>query len=196
MKYFDNFWNDWVNTEYETYSPEIEYIPLYEWVEYLILDGILPHLEKKGYLTYYHKNDIINSILNFIFNLEMTYMKTGRVKYLVPKKNNIGKTEINDEDYFHTYMCHETFWNNLKKKYRIEKYADDGEFSAVLWSELPSYIFLMINIQDSIATDNLRNRLELDDDEVSSEDDTKKKKDIDPYILDYGSRKQKKLEYV
>lgn len=184
-------WKNWLKGEYNNHpGSEGEFIYIYQWVDFLFKDGIKPMIENKGYLFLSNDNTIITSILNFIYRLEMdfTYYKKNNI-YIAPI-NNISVASVDDQEFFHSFMCPDYKWNKLRKEFYLDFYTSNSDFSDKLWIELPYFIFTLIDVEKSIASDILKERLTWDDDDNNDNSDPKKKKDIDPYLLDYGNYKK------
>lgn len=191
--YFDN--SDFDNSDCDNSNCDYSFTVI-EWVESLVYEGIMPHFEKVGYLIAGTKTELVETILNYIYRLEYNYFTKG--EHMCFYKNKHGYTmtyTMDDLEFYHTVKCSETFWNRMRKEFRAPQYADDSEFANVLWDDIPYMLFFTINIDKSNATYELQDKLTCDDDDdnLLEESDTRKK-DIDPYLLNYGGAKYKKYD--
>lgn len=171
---------------------ELEFITVVDWVGTIAKRYLIPKLEKNGYLIAGSHTQFINSILNYIYRFEYNYQFNNDIipTYVGPNGRKMPYTN-EDIDYFITYKFPENFWKIMKQEFEIPYYADNSEFAYRLWMDLPYFIFGCINVKESIATLELQERLMCEDEEEQT--DTRKK-DIDPYLLDYGGYKYKNYD--
>ena len=167
-------WPQWLKTEYNVAplnADEECYVPTHVWIKSLVVDGIMPVLLKAHYVFKYPMDITLSKFMTFIYKLEYGMQR---------RYTNILTDE--DHEYFHSFKCTLETWKKLKRDFYIEHFADDSEFSVKLWFELPFFIFEMLNIAKSNATEELNELLEWDDEEDSDGE----KKSIDPYLIDHG----------
>ena len=166
-------WIEWLKGEYDVSFPnnEPEYIPVHIWVKSLVTNGIIPILVKSGYSFKYSTDIIISKFLNFIYQFD-----NGR------RRRYTNSFTDDDQEFFHSFKCTFERWKKLKKEFYIEHFADDGDFAEKLWLELPNYIFELINIDKSHATEELNQKLAWEDEEESDNE----KKNIDPYLIEHS----------
>ena len=70
-----------------------------------------------------------------------------------------------------------------------------SEFSEILRNDLPTVVFFSLDLPKSNATIELQEHLKWEDeDEEESEQKDTRKKDIDPYLLDYWGSKYKQQD--
>jgi hypothetical protein len=175
-------------------SNELELITIVDWVGTITKRYLISKLEKNGYLIAGSHTQFISSILNYIYRFEYNYQfnQVTTSIYLGPNGRKMSYTN-EDIDYFITYKFPEQFWKNMKDMFEIPFYADDGDFAYRLWLDLPYFIFSCLNIKESTATLELQEQLTCEE-ETSEEKPDTRKKDIDPYLLDYGGYKYKNYD--
>lgn len=167
-------WSKWLKTEYNVAplnAVEDYYVPTHVWIKSLVVDGIAPILTKANYVFKYPIDITVNKYMNFIYQLD--HGRQRRYKNMCTN---------DDQEYFHSFKCTVETWKKLKRDFYIEYLADDSEFAEKLWFELPYFIFEMLNIPKSNATEELNELLEWEDEEDSDGE----KKSIDPYLIDHG----------
>jgi hypothetical protein len=174
-------WRNWLNTPIRNEYEDVWKV--HEWVNSLCIDGIIPMLDKYGYIINLSNAEFVNCMMNYMYRWD-SRNKHGYISCLYKctcMKNNATE----DDEWYYNSMCIETEqWEDLKKMFFIEDYADDSEFAYRLWCDIPSFVFKHININDSPATITLDNMLNYDDDENDSDNELNKKGD--PYIADYS----------
>jgi hypothetical protein len=183
-------WAIWLNKRTTTlYYPYNTYTVV-EWVENLFIDGILPKFANIGYVFGGNTQSTIGDFLNFLFRFDMNFSKSKPTVYRSSFVRR-NRWTVDDEEFFYEKKCTSHFWNSLKARFSIQHWADDSDFSIRLWEEIPHVIFSMIDFKQSRASDELAEWLRpLDDDD---ENDDERKKDIDPYLIDYGGSKYRDL---
>ena len=72
-------------------------------------------------------------------------------------------------DFFLAYKCPQEFWDTLRSKVFVERYADTSDFANRVWNDLPMIIYWHIDHDKSIATDELDHMFLDSDDENDSE---------------------------
>jgi hypothetical protein len=196
-------WKNWlerpISYEYieegECYdSSELEPITIVDWVGTISKKYLIPKLEKNGYLVAGSHTQFISSILNYIYRFEYNYQFNQPIVSIYLGTHGRKMSYTNDDiDYFITYKFPENFWKNMKNMFGIPFYADDSDFAYRLWLDLPYFIFSCLNIKESTATFELQEQLTCEEETSEDLPDTRKK-DIDPYLLDYGGYKYKNYD--
>lgn len=175
-------WNRWlmnpIRDEYE------DVWKTHEWVKSLCIDGIIPLLQKQGYVLNMSRDKFVNCMMNYMYRW-YNRNKKGYISCTYSCKCNKHSGTSDDEWYFHSVKMEYELWENLKKMFFIEDYADDSEFSYRLWNDMPYYVYRHLDIENSPATITLDNMLSYEDDEEESDNDGNRSK-TDPYVADYA----------
>lgn len=194
----DAHWKNWLHRpicyEYDENDEEYQ-VTIIDWVKTFVKEGLFPHFEKVGYLTSGSQQDFITALLNYIYRFEANSQNNI---YITPYFDKYGRKleyTMDDFDFFISEKCPPSFWNRMKNKFSIDFYADDSDFASRLWTDLPYMVFFCIDLKKSNATSELQERLCMEDEEFEGTTDTRKK-DIDPYLLDYGGQKYKNYDNV
>jgi hypothetical protein len=58
-------------------------------------------------------------------------------------------------DFYLAYKCPKEFWDTLRSKVSVERYADDSEFANRIWNDLPMIVYWHIDHDKSMATEEL-----------------------------------------
>jgi hypothetical protein len=72
-------------------------------------------------------------------------------------------------DFYLAYKCPKTFWDSLRSKVFVERYADDSEFANRIWDDLPMIVYWHIDHDKSTATDEYDHMFLDPEDENDSE---------------------------
>lgn len=72
-------------------------------------------------------------------------------------------------DFFLAYKCSQEFWDTLRSKVPVERYADDSDFANRIWNDLPMIIYWHIDHDKSVATEELDYMFLDPEDEYDSE---------------------------
>lgn len=186
-------WRCWLENLYRTDDGGEKYT-VAEWVETFIHDGLLPEMKKRGYVFPTNEQGIVNSFLNFLFHFENSYHKQTQCQYI---GKHGRKMNWSQEDYcfFLDIKCPIFIWERLRERFPIEHFSDDGDFADRLWIQMPSTVFLMLDLKNSPSTDELEVLLAwMDADDEEDGGQQKKKTTVDPYLLDYGKDRYKYAE--
>ena len=72
-------------------------------------------------------------------------------------------------DFYLAYKCPKAFWDSLRSKVFVERYADDSEFANRIWNDLPMIVYWHIDHDKSAATNELDHMFMDPEDEEDSE---------------------------
>ena len=72
-------------------------------------------------------------------------------------------------DFYLAYKCPTEFWDTLRRKVSVERYADTSEFANRIWNDLPMIVYWHIDHDKSVATDELDHMFLDPEDENDSE---------------------------
>jgi len=159
-----------------------------EWARSLIFDAIVPRLMKKGYMFFKYRKDVLNAFLNYLYRMDG--VPSGYFSSYTGRPSHTVTCTRDDMDFYITYKCPPDFWARLRKEYAIERFADDSIFADRLWTDLPWFIFYQLDYKESTASDELAERLEIDDGEDYEDYNTAaRRSDIDPYLMEYGKKR-------
>lgn len=156
---------------------------VHEWIHSLCVDGIIPMLNKYGYVINLSEKEFVNCMMNYMYRW-YNHNAKGHISCIYRCKCKKNNATEDDEWYFHSMRVENEKWEDLKKLFFIEDYADDSEFAYRLWNDIPFFVFKHININDSPATSVLDEMMTYEDDENNSDNDGYNR--VDPYIADYS----------
>ena len=72
-------------------------------------------------------------------------------------------------DFYLAYKCSQEFWDTLRSKVSVERYADSSDFANRVWNDLPMIVYWHINHDKSVATDEFDHMFLDSEDENDSE---------------------------
>lgn len=183
---------------HELRVPQSDPIRLCDWVYTLIKGALLPALKQQGYILSVDEQTLTNCILNTLFRHEKDnhknrfteYMcehgRQSRDKFVViydsylstaSNKNRRSAEPITNPiiernqkiEFFLVQKCPIEFWNKLRHRYPVERYADNEAFADRVWNDLPMVILWHLNHEASVATDELEEMLRIIDEDEESE---------------------------
>lgn len=185
-------WNKWLNILYE--ADDGKKYTVSQWVECFIREGLVPEMKKCGYAFPTNEHGVVNSLLNFLFHFENSYHDMTQCQY-IGKHGRKMNWSNEDYCYFLDFKCQPLVWEKLHEKFPIEHFSDDSDFAQRLWIQIPSAVFFMIDLKNSLSTNELEEQLAwLESDDEDDGMQQKRKKKVDPYLLDYGKDRYKYVE--
>ena len=186
-------WIPFVNQELGDSGPK-----LCVWVENLVIHHLLPALTTKGYTLSVNGPSLIGCILNVLYRHQQDTNSIRTTTYMCShgraSRNDFCNVLIEHDaalqdrrlrrqplmihpivdrqelfDFFLAYKCPQEFWDTLRSKVFVQRYADTSDFANRIWNDLPMIIYWHIDHNKSIATDELDHMFLDSDDENDSE---------------------------
>jgi len=156
------FWQLFLRKSYETMDHQL--IQTHKWVEYLVRDGLLPLLKAKQYNLTCKPQELAECILNHLIRHERDYNRCRFTTYQCKHRE-----EVCIEEYeFYEEMIPDSIWNQLKKEFYIDWFADSGAFAERIWRSLPLIVFDHLSM-DSPVNQILYEKMKTLEDEEDSE---------------------------
>ena len=184
-------------------------LKLCTWTQTLVVNHLLPALTAKGYTLSVNPSLLTGCILNVLYrhNQDANVMRTttymcshGRASrdafdtVLVDYEAVLQDRRLRRQplmvhpiidrqelfDFFLAYKCPQEFWDSLRSKVSVERYADSSDFANRIWNDLPMIIYWHIDHDKSVATDEFDHMFldsEDENDSESSPEDTGGTKD-------------------
>jgi len=141
-------------------------IQTHKWVEYVVRDGILPLLKATQFGLTCKPQELANCILNHLIRHETDFKKcrftTYRCKH--PEEMNLEEYE-----YFEDMVPSEV-WTSMRRKFYLCHFADDSEFAARIWLNIPLIVFEHLDI-NTTGFNGLREKQRHLDEEDDSENE-------------------------
>ena len=186
-------WIPFLNQELGDSGPK-----LCVWVQDLVMNHLLPALTTQGYVLTVNGPILIGCILNVLYrhNQDATAMRTttymcchGRASrnafnnVLVQYEAALQDRRLRRQplmvhpivdrqdlfDFFLAYKCPQEFWDTLRSKVFVTRYADTSDFANRVWNDLPMIVYWHIDHEKSVATDELDHMFLDSEDENDSE---------------------------
>jgi len=168
------------------------------WVQTLVLTYLLPALTEQGYVLSVNGSLLIGCILNVLYRHQQDTEAARATHYMCShgraSRNAFDKILLDYElaledkrfrsqglvinpaidrneliDFYLAYKCPKEFWDTLRYKVSVERYADDSEFANRVWDDLPMIVYWHIDHDKSAATDELDHMFMDPEDEDDSE---------------------------
>jgi hypothetical protein len=179
-------WLDFLKAEWEVYDdPEESYVSTHAWAQHLVLDNIVPMLERLEYTLNSTKREFVDCMLNYMFRHEEDFAKARPTTY---RCKHCRRYESDQAEFFHQRKLPAYVWQRLQRTLAIEHWSDGEEFADRFWLDLPHIVFAHCDMEKSGATKELDELLHVEDEE----EDAGKRQDVDPYLMDYYGGKYKK----
>ena len=179
-------WLDFLRAEWEVYDdPEESVVSTHAWTQHLVLDNIVPMLERAGYVPKVTKSEFVDCVLNYMFRHEEDFAVALPTTYMCKHCNQYGGDQA---EFFHQRKLPTYVWQRLQRKLAIEHWSDGEEFADRFWLDLPHIVFAHCDMEKSEATKELEELLHVEDEE----EEAGKRQDVDPYLMDYYGGKYKK----
>ena len=186
-------WIPFLNQELGDTGPK-----LCDWVQDLVMNHLLPALTTQGYALTVNGPILIGCILNVLYrhNQDANAMRTttymcchGRASrdafdaVLLEYEAALQDRRLRRQplmvhplvdrqelfDFFLAYKCSQEFWDTLRSKVSIIRYADTSDFANRIWNDLPMIIYWHIDHDKSAATDEYDHMFLDPEDENDSE---------------------------
>jgi hypothetical protein len=186
-------WIPFINQELGDSGPK-----LCVWVQTLVIDHLLPALATKGYVLTVNGPVLIGCILNVLYRHNQDVNKMRATTYMCYhgrasrdafdtvlseyeaaledrrlRRQPLMVHPIVDRqelfDFFLAYKCSQEFWDTLRSKVSVERYADTSDFANRIWNDLPMIIYWHIDHDKSVATDEFDHMFLDSEDENDSE---------------------------
>lgn len=190
-------WLNFLQAEWEVYDdPEGGYVATHTWASHLVLDNLVPLLESTGYTLKVTGREFVDCVLNYMFRHETSYIYHigGRFAKALPTTylcKHCKRINSDQAEFFHQRKLPVGVWQKLQRRLAVEHWSDGKEFADRFWLDLPHIVFVHCDMEKSRATEELEELLRTDDD---TEEDTGKRRDVDPYLADYYGGKYKEKE--
>lgn len=187
-------WDTFLRTEWLVISTEEEYetVPTHIWAYDLVFDKLEPLLRKNGYSFSCTTGDFLNCLLNYMYRHIQDSWAMEPTLYMCKHACRCKRT-MEAEEHFHTRKFPPDVWEQLRQRVQIEEWSDESDFAMRFWTDLPHIVFSHIDLVQSTAMGELEDWV-CNEDEESESTASKKKKEIDPYLLDYYGAKYKKYD--
>jgi hypothetical protein len=186
-------WQAFLRARWEVITMESGYetMATHEIAYDLVYTHLAPVLTRAGYVFKCSKDDFVGCLLNYMYRCDSNYWHGAPSTYRCAHAN--CRTSSDMEEHFYSRKLPPHVWDAMRKQVGVAYWADDDEFAAHFWGYLPHIVFVHIDFVNSNATHDLQDLLRYEGEE---EDSTpSKKKEIDPYLLDYyGGKYKKQLE--
>jgi hypothetical protein len=182
-------WLNFLQAEWEVYDdPEERYVTTHAWASHLVLDNLVPLLERTGYTLKVTKQEFVDCMLNYMFRHEENFAKALPTTYMCKHCRRMNSDQA---EFFHQRKLPVGVWQQLQRRLAIEHWSDGEEFADRFWLDLPHIVFVHCDMEKSRATEELEELLRADDD---TEEDVGKRREVDPYLADYYGAKYKEKE--
>ena len=172
-------WNNWIERQYSV--PDAGSYTVVEWAEEFIRDGIIPEFKKRGYSLAKNQYHSTNTLLNFLYRFDKNQYGRHNTTYSGDYGRQMNYM-MEDLIFYLDFKCGPWMWDKLKRDFQINHFADDSEFAERLWTELPTVLFYLIDIDASPITNDVYDRTSW----LDSDEDDDIRRTIDPYLLEYG----------
>jgi hypothetical protein len=185
-------WEAFLRCEWETVSGS-ETVQTYEWARSLVYDHIKPLMEQNGYIFSCGIEEFVNCVLNNMYRREQDYRAVEFTSYMCKHACDCSKhVNMDTMEHFHTRTLPHKVWEKMHRRVGIEHWADDSDFAARFWMDVPHIVFAHIDFVESNAMKELKEFLTYEDDENDAT--SSKKQSVDPYLLDYYGAKYRKAD--
>jgi hypothetical protein len=188
-------WRAFLETEWEILVGEeaFETVPTHIWAKDLVYEHILPTLNTAGYMLSCPTATFLNCLLNYMYRHEQDYWAVEPTIFMCTHACGCTTHAATDAgEHFHNRKLPPAKWNTIWKRVGIAHWSDESDFAVRFWTDLPHIVFAHVDHVGSNASKELAELLYVEDEEENST--TSKKKDIDPYLLDYYGAKYKKYD--
>ena len=204
-------WLEFLQAEWEVFNdPEESYVPTHAWASHLVLDNVIPLLERAGYILKMTKRGFLECVLNYMFRHETSYAYRigGRLT-----RRSIGAAGNEDDfanalptpyqckhcrpfssdqaEFFHQRKLPVEVWERLQRKLAVEHWSDGEEFAERFWLDLPHIVFAHCDMEKSRATEELVELLRVEVDGGEGGEEGVRRREVDPYLADYYGSKYK-----
>lgn len=187
-------WERFIHMPLRSITEEPDEIELRDWVRALLYDGIFVAMDQNGYNLGINPHQVANDFMNYLFHFKAAWNNGRPCKFIGAfAADNYRNLTLEDEEFF--FKRFDTnFWENMRRSFAIELFADESDFAQVLWENIPIIIFEMVNRNTSNAVLEMEEFLsymnDVDSGYVYDEAVTAvaKTREIDPYIQDYWTK--------
>jgi len=143
-------------------------VQLYRYMECLLRDGIYPLLRGKKYNLACGPKELTGCLLNYLLRHEQDYKKRVFTTYCCKHHSDVYP----EEHEFYEEQIPDTAWDALKAEFAVDWLADNGDFAARLWRNIPLIILSHLDMENSPANEVLYESLKTyDEGDESSEND-------------------------
>ena len=173
-------------------------LKLATWVQTLVIDHLLPALTAKGYTLSVNGPLLTGCILNVLYRHNQDTIKMRTTTYMCShgraNRDTFDNVLVDYEavlqdrrlrrqplmvhpiidrqelfDFFLAYKCPQEFWDSLRSKVAVQRYADTSDFANRIWNDIPMIIYWHIDHDKSVATDEFDHMFLDSEDENDSE---------------------------
>jgi hypothetical protein len=143
-------------------------VQLYRYVECLLRDGIYPLLRAKQYNLACGPKELTGCLLNYLLRHEQDYKKRVFTTYCCKHHSDVYP----EEHEFYEEQIPDEAWNHIKAEFAVEHFADEGDFAARVWRNIPLIILSHLDMEASPANQVLYESLKTyDEGDESSENE-------------------------
>jgi hypothetical protein len=143
-------------------------VQLYRYVECLLRDGIYPLLRTKQYNLSCGPKELTGCILNYLLRHERDYKDRKFTTYCCKHRGDV----FPEEHEFYEEQIPDSAWNNVKTEFAVNWFADEGDFAARIWRNIPLIILSHLDMENSPANQALYESLKTyDEGDESSENE-------------------------
>jgi len=135
-----------------------------DWVETLLHFGILPELQRQGYIVTVNQQTLATCILNYLFRHEKDAAQSRFTHYKCCHAIQQEPSYPEEYERFSEQMP-ESIWHVLRQHFQVEHFADASWFADRIWRSLPAILFAHISLTTSPANIELWNDLNPVEDE-------------------------------
>ncbi len=183
-------WEQFLRARWEIITSDSSYetIATHEFAYDLVHSHLAPLMTQTGYIFKCSKNEFVGCLLNYMYRWNNDFWDATTTTYRCIHDN--CRVSLDTEEHFHSRKLPPPVWAQMRKRVGVAYWADEEEFATHFWNCLPHIVFSHIDFDGSNATRELQDLLRYEGEEEEST--TSKKKEIDPYMLDYYGGKYKK----
>jgi hypothetical protein len=188
-------WDTFLKTEWLVISGAKTYetVPTHVWAYDLTHSHIIPLLQSSGYVLSCNTAEFVNCLLNSMYRHIQDSHAMEPTLYMCKHACACSKEITADvEEHFHGRKFPPNVWEAMRKRVGIEQWSDESDLAVRFWTDLPHLVLAHTDLVASNMAGEMEEFLNAEDDEEGSA--TSKKKDIDPYLLDYYGAKYKKYD--
>jgi hypothetical protein len=133
-------------------------IRICDWVETLLHFGIIPELDRQGYVITVNQQTLATCILNYLFRHEKDATKSQITHYQCIHEVQQEPSYPEEYERFCERMPEST-WNSLRNSFQVEQFADSSWFADRIWRSIPNILFAHVSLISSPANIDLWNDL-------------------------------------
>ena len=186
-------WDTFLRTEWLVITGDETYetVQTHIWAQDLVYDKLVPLLNQHGYTFSCTTAEFLNCLLNYMYRHIQDSWALEPTTYMCKHACECRKRLAADaEEHFHERKLPPAVWEQLRRRVQIEEWSDTSDFAVRFWTDLPHIVFAHIDLVESTVMHELTDWVDNEDEEETST--TSKKKEIDPYLLDYYGAKYRK----